>query len=93
MRGMGISGLYAMLAAGLFDPGVHGGPAIRPTGGHRRRGYKRTAADEKRLQAARDRRRKRATLRRVDYVVCVCNNPCLSKEQVQRMVAVEGVPK
>lgn len=48
----------------------------KPTGGHRRRGYKRTDADLRRLEAAKERRAHRGARMQRDYDKCLAGNPC-----------------
>ncbi len=61
------------------QPTWHGETAPRvPTGGHRAKGYKRTQADTIRVEAAYQKRERRALKRARDYARCIANNPCLA---------------
>ena len=50
---------------------------LRPTGGHRAKGYSVTQYDLDRIQAAAERRAVKAAKRHQDYQQCLANNPCL----------------
>lgn len=66
----------------LMDAMSNGRPAgapLKPTGGHRAPGHRKTEADHQRLQAAADRRQRRAMKREADYLKCIGNNPCVDK--------------
>lgn len=65
--------LLAMLQA---DTEKHAA-RIRPTGGHRRRGYIKTEADHIALAKAEARQYERAAKRYANYRRCLANNPCL----------------
>lgn len=65
--------LLAMLQA---DTEKHAA-RIRPTGGHRRRGYIKTEADHLAMAKAEARQLDRAAKRHADYLRCLANNPCL----------------
>lgn len=59
----------------------------KPTGGHRAKGYTKTKADHQRLQAAADRRARRAEKRWINHLSSVANNPCITTiEQVDKLL-------